>query len=155
MKRNNFQQTKTDRLSTISFFAWDQFNIFYHQSGFSKISLSYAGFGLAFVAYPEAIAQLPASPFWALLFFLMLFTLGLDSQFTILETVCTAIIDAFPRQLRNRRWQLTLVLSVVMFLLGLSCVTEVRLLNHFEIKCYHAALRSNAVKYCSLFFSMF
>ena len=83
------------------------------------------GFGLAFVVYPEAIAQLPVSPAWAILFFLMLFTLGLDSQFTILETVSTAIIDSFPRQFRSRRWQLMLSLSVVMFLLGLVCVTDV------------------------------
>nr|CAB3266316.1 sodium- and chloride-dependent neutral and basic amino acid transporter B(0+)-like [Phallusia mammillata] len=95
-----------------------------------------SGFGLAFVAYPEAIAQLPVSPLWAILFFLMLFTLGLDSQFTILETVSTAIIDAYPRQLRSRRWQLMLVLSVVMFLLGLVCVTNtgiywVDLIDHY------------------------
>ena len=86
-----------------------------------------SGFGLAFIVFPEAIAQLPGSPFWAVLFFLMLFTLGLDSQFTILETISTAIIDSYPRQLRSRRWQLMLFLSVGMFLLGLVCVTDVSL----------------------------
>uniref|UniRef100_H2ZHW6 Transporter n=1 Tax=Ciona savignyi TaxID=51511 RepID=H2ZHW6_CIOSA len=95
-----------------------------------------SGFGLAFVAYPEAIAQLPVSPIWAILFFLMLFTLGLDSQFTILETVSTAITDAFPRQFRSRRWHLMLLLSVVSFLLGLVCVTNtglywVNLIDHY------------------------
>uniref|UniRef100_H2ZHX1 Transporter n=1 Tax=Ciona savignyi TaxID=51511 RepID=H2ZHX1_CIOSA len=95
-----------------------------------------SSFGLAFVVYPEAIAKLPISPLWAILFFLMLFTLGLDSQFTILETVSTAIIDTFPRQLRNRRWQLMLILSIIMFLLGLVCVTDagiywVDLIDHY------------------------
>jgi len=72
-----------------------------------------------------------------MLFFLMLFTLGLDSQFTILETVSTSIVDAFPRYFRHRRWPLMLFLSVLMFLLGLVCVTEVR----------------NGIKCCLLFSS--
>lgn len=40
------------------------------------------GPGLIFVTYPQAISMMPFAPFWAVIFFFMLFTLGIDS------TVC-------------------------------------------------------------------
>lgn len=76
------------------------------------------GPGLAFVAYPEAVLHMPLPQLWSVLFFLMLFTLGLGSQFAGVEAINTAILDKWPR-LRVHRWKVTLVTCIVCFLLGL------------------------------------
>ncbi|XP_071357654.1 sodium- and chloride-dependent GABA transporter 2-like [Trachinotus anak] len=85
-----------------------------------------SGPGLAFIAYPKALSLLPGSSFWAVLFFLMILFLGLDSQFVCVESLATAITDLFPRYLRRpgRREILVLVIAVVCFLLGLPLITE-------------------------------
>ncbi|KAK3876072.1 hypothetical protein Pcinc_019084 [Petrolisthes cinctipes] len=59
---------------------------------------SASGTGLAFIVFTEAINQFPGAPFWSVLFFLMLFTLGIDSEFGTLEGVITSVVDlkVFP-----------------------------------------------------------
>ncbi|XP_072311165.1 sodium- and chloride-dependent betaine transporter-like [Eucyclogobius newberryi] len=83
-----------------------------------------SGPGLAFIAYPKALSMLPGSSFWAVLFFLMIIFLGLDSQFVCVESLATAIIDLFPHYLRRRgaREILVLVIAVICFLLALPLV---------------------------------
>ncbi|XP_076287813.1 sodium- and chloride-dependent glycine transporter 2 isoform X2 [Lasioglossum baleicum] len=62
------------------------------------------GAGLAFIVYPDVVARLPVASVWSLLFFVMLLTLGLDSQFALMETVTTAILDAFPPLRSYKVW---------------------------------------------------
>nr|XP_022327327.1 sodium- and chloride-dependent GABA transporter 1-like [Crassostrea virginica] len=82
------------------------------------------GPGLTFVAYPEAVSKLPISPMWAVLFFLMLFTIGLDSQFGMVETFISAVMDEFPHQLRTKRTLISFLVCLLEFVLGLPCITQ-------------------------------
>lgn len=82
-----------------------------------------SGPGLAFVAYPEALAPLPISQLWSFLFFFMLFILGLDSEFALLENILTSVADEFPI-LRKYKMFFCIITSCCCFLLGLPCVTR-------------------------------
>jgi len=57
-------------------------------------SIGLSGTGLAFIAFPIAISSMPGGFVWAILFFLMLFCLGIDSQFAMVESVMTVVTDA-------------------------------------------------------------
>lgn len=81
------------------------------------------GPGLVFEAYPMAIATLPGSTFFALMFFLMLLTLGLDSSFGGSEAIITALADEFPVLRRHREIFVGLLFSLY-FLVGLSFVSQ-------------------------------
>ncbi|KAH7952122.1 hypothetical protein HPB52_018827 [Rhipicephalus sanguineus] len=61
-----------------------------------------AGPGLAFITYPEALALLTFPNLWSVLFFTMLFMLGIDSQMANCEFVIKSVQDLFP-PLEGRR----------------------------------------------------
>ncbi|UYV68718.1 hypothetical protein LAZ67_6000534, partial [Cordylochernes scorpioides] len=82
-----------------------------------------SGPGLAFVAYPEALSRLPVPQLWSFLFFVMLFILGLDSEFALMENVLTSIADEF-QWLRNHKATLCISAASIFFLLGLPCCTK-------------------------------
>ncbi|XP_045164234.2 sodium- and chloride-dependent GABA transporter 2-like [Mercenaria mercenaria] len=85
-----------------------------------------SGPGLIFLTYPKAITQLPGSPVWAVLFFIMVIFVGLDSQFVAVEGFLTPVFDGFPQVLHGMRTRMavTAVYCAVSFFLGLCIVTE-------------------------------
>ncbi|KAJ9596183.1 hypothetical protein L9F63_027193, partial [Diploptera punctata] len=52
-----------------------------------------SGPGLAFVTYAEAVLHMPIPTLWGILFFFMLFTLGIGSQFAGVQALNTTVID--------------------------------------------------------------
>ncbi|KAK3788155.1 hypothetical protein RRG08_042849 [Elysia crispata] len=83
------------------------------------------GAGLIFVAYPEALYQLPVPQLWSILFFFMVVCLGMGTQFPSVETVMTGLQDEFP-VLRGKRSNIVfrLMVCVVGFLLGMPQTTQ-------------------------------
>ncbi len=61
--------------------------------------LRYSGVMLAFITYPQAIASLPGGQavavIFGLMFFITLFTLGIDSAFSIVEGIVAGLVDKF------------------------------------------------------------
>ncbi|KAF2022390.1 SNF-domain-containing protein [Aaosphaeria arxii CBS 175.79] len=85
--------------------------------------VSLGTFSIGFLTYPEALAQMPGSQFWSIVFFFTVFLLGVSSAFALMESIVTMICDTdwgkkIPR---------TIIASVacfVSFLLSLMYCTE-------------------------------
>ncbi len=86
--------------------------------------MSVQGVGLAFITYPEAISNLPggavAIVIFGLLFFIMLFTLGLDSAFSIVEGIVAGLVDKFNWNKKKT----TLAMCIIGFLGSLIFATK-------------------------------
>nr|KAG5708015.1 hypothetical protein BaRGS_025153 [Batillaria attramentaria] len=95
-----------------------------HQSGVPIEKVVSSGPGLAYIVYPEAISLMPLPQLWAVLFFVMIFTIAIDSQLTVAETILTTLCDLFPRFLHRYRIPFTAVFCALFLPLGLTCITQ-------------------------------
>ena len=64
------------------------------------------GPSLAFIAFPYALAQLPYSAWFSFVFFFALVTLGIDSAFSITESVLAAVVD-------KTGWRRSIMLPII------------------------------------------
>ncbi|XP_018325173.1 sodium- and chloride-dependent transporter XTRP3 [Agrilus planipennis] len=80
------------------------------------------GTGLAFIVFTEAIVSLPGSPFWAVIFFMMLLSLGIGSQIGILEGMLCTIFDIEIFK-RIKKQYVTGVVCLICFVMGLLFTT--------------------------------
>ncbi|KAG7454353.1 hypothetical protein MATL_G00258800 [Megalops atlanticus] len=83
-----------------------------------ELNKAVQGTGLAFIAFTEAMTHFPASPFWSVMFFLMLVNLGLGSMFGTIEGIITPIVDTF----KVRKEFLTVGCCCLAFSIGLIFV---------------------------------
>ncbi|XP_031442371.1 sodium-dependent neutral amino acid transporter B(0)AT3-like isoform X3 [Clupea harengus] len=80
---------------------------------------SASGTGLAFIVFTEAVISMPGSQVWAVLFFIMLFSLGLSSMFGNLEGVLAPLRDlkVVPKWMPPQLF--TAFIALLSFLVGL------------------------------------
>ncbi|KAL1141030.1 hypothetical protein AAG570_000956 [Ranatra chinensis] len=83
-----------------------------------------SGPGLVFLTYPEVVLKLPGAPFWAAVFFFMLVILGIDSEFCLVESFVTGMVDNWPETLRPHRSKVTIGVCLLLCLLGIPMVTN-------------------------------
>jgi len=87
-----------------------------------KVTEVGGGAGLAFITFCDAFLQMPVSPLWSCLFFIMLILLGIDSEFGTLEGAIAPFYDM--KWVKMRKELFTGLAAFVMMLIGLALVTK-------------------------------
>lgn len=103
--------------------------------------------------YPEAVLEIPGSTFWAIMFFAMLLTLGLDSQFGTVEAVLAIMDDLGIKIVSRDEWvkvARTVCFCTVSFLVGLLFCTNSGLYYFQLFDMYSAALPLLFICLCEL-----
>uniref|UniRef100_A0A673GSW3 Transporter n=1 Tax=Sinocyclocheilus rhinocerous TaxID=307959 RepID=A0A673GSW3_9TELE len=84
------------------------------------LSQGVEGTGLAFIVFTEAITKMPFSPLWSVLFFIMLFCLGLSTMFGSVEGVVAPLQDL---NILPKRWPKEVYTGLVCFVsFGLAII---------------------------------
>ncbi|XP_029924895.1 sodium- and chloride-dependent GABA transporter ine [Myripristis murdjan] len=121
------------------FVIFSAFGYMSYLQGIPVSELAVDGPGLVFVVYPQAFATMPVAQLWAVLFFFMLFCLGLDSQFAMVEVMVTSLMDEFDHCLLNffkRKEIVVLAVCSIAFPLGIPYVMQMgvyvfQLMDHY------------------------
>ncbi|OWF43949.1 sodium- and chloride-dependent glycine transporter 2-like [Mizuhopecten yessoensis] len=108
-----------------------------------------SGPGLVFMAYPEALARLPLPQLWSVLFFIMVFNVGLDTEFAMVETITSGLKDMYPRSLGDRKHNVHVLLAAfsVYFVTSIILATQAGVYI-FQLIDWYASV------FCIFFFSL-
>ncbi|RWS29914.1 Sodium-dependent nutrient amino acid transporter 1-like protein [Leptotrombidium deliense] len=91
---------------------------------------------LAFIVYPQVLSTVKVVPqLWSVLFFIMLFVLGVGSSVSQVETILTCIREQFPR-LMNRKSSIALIALTIFNICGFSLTNNsgrdvLKILNNY------------------------
>ena len=82
--------------------------------------LAASGPSLAFIVFPKALSLIPFAPVFAVLFFIMLITLAIDSAFSLVEAAATVIHDKYPQ---IRKEDISFYVCAIGFMAGIIFTT--------------------------------
>ncbi|XP_064482747.1 sodium-dependent nutrient amino acid transporter 1-like [Ornithodoros turicata] len=90
----------------------------------SQVLKGESDLGLAFVTYPEALSRISFVPqLWSVMFFLMLYLLGLGSSIGDVEVIMTVLNDQYP-SLKRWRSYFSVLTCAICFATGLILCTD-------------------------------
>jgi len=98
-----------------------------HEIGTTVDKVAAGGPGLAFIAYPRALAKLPFPVMWYILFFGMILLLGIASQSAEVEAMCTMLVDFRPEFFSRNKFRrpiFVLLCCVLCFFLAIPMTTS-------------------------------
>ncbi|MCH8004107.1 MAG: sodium-dependent transporter [Nanoarchaeota archaeon] len=90
------------------------------QQGVAFDEVVASGPGLAFIAFPQALSLMPFGTIFSILFFITLFTLAIDSAFSLVEAVNIVISD----KIKMKKQYIALIVCTLGFLAGIIYTTN-------------------------------
>lgn len=90
-------------------------------TGQSVADVVASGPGLAFIVFPKALSLMPWASFFSALFFLTLLCLGVDSAFSLVESINVTIVDSYENLRKDR---VAGAMCLICFLCGLIFTTD-------------------------------
>lgn len=113
-----------------------------HEIGSDDISsVVRAGAGLAFISYPEALAKFTVVPqLFAVLFFLMLFVLGIGTTVAFCNVIVSIIKDQFPHL---DQWKIAAGVAIFGFSFGIVYCTPVSFRREREDNYFSFNIKKN------------
>lgn len=127
-----------------------------HNMGIKDISkVVKSGSGLAFISYPDAISKIDWVPqvqkgrrreikflinsvqLFSVLFFFMLFVLGIGSLVALVNAVITVLWDQFPK---IKYWQVALSVCCLGYFTGLIYITPVNYFYSAPVRTFNCPL---------------